>query len=60
MNMLFFSPETPFAGFHVTSYSLRWWKKTIDCQSDSFVLSTSTEVMSFVIAISRDRLKTTI
>ncbi len=36
-------------------YSPRWWTKTIDF----FILPTSTEVMSFVTAISRDRLKTT-
>ncbi len=51
------------AGFHVTcstSYSLRLRTKAIDCQSNFFhVLSTSTDVMLFLIAISRDRLKTT-
>ncbi len=33
------------------SYSLRWWTKIIDCQSDSFISSTSTEVMYFVNVI---------
>ncbi len=37
----------------------RLWTKTIDCQSDSFVLSTSNEVISLVISISMDGLKTT-
>ena len=51
--------SSPMAGFHVTSYSPRWWTNTIDSQSDTFVLSTCTEVMFFAIAISRDRSKTT-
>ncbi len=59
INRLIGSSSNSTASFHVASYSPRYWTETIDCQSDSFVLSTSTEVLFFVIAISRDRLKTT-
>ena len=45
--------------FTLRHYSLRWWTKTLDCQSDSFVFSTRKEVISFVIAICREKVKTT-
>ena len=38
--------------------TINLWTKTIDCQLDSFVLSTSTQLMSFIFAISGDWLKT--